>query len=407
MTTAMPLVRLLGDSDFEVFHRTLNSAFLETPTDEAVVQDRALFGRGRFHGAFDGDEMIGGAGIVPRNMTMPGTGSRAVAGVTAVATAVGNRRRGVLTSLMRTQLEGLHNDVAEPVAALWCSEASIYGRFGYGLASMRLFAKVPRGAAFLSTVDCGSERVRELPREDAFVAMKEIYDKAAPRRIGWLARTDDDWEQWYLDDSASRGSATPMRFAVHSGAYAAYRVRKNWTLRGPAHMVSTHEIVSVDPVAYAAIWRYLLDIDLTGEVTYNNMAVDDPLPQMLVDHRAAERKVGDALWIRLVDVDRALVERRYSVPADLVLELADTFCPWNAGRWRFTVGADGAARVRRTDADADLALGAADLGALFLGGTAPAALAGAGRISELRPGALATLALAFSTEHQPHSAELF
>ncbi|MCP3800916.1 GNAT family N-acetyltransferase [Allokutzneria sp. A3M-2-11 16] len=403
MTTAPPRVRLLGDSDFETFQRTVNSAFLTAPTDEAVALDRVLFGNGHFHGAFDGNEMIGGAGIVPKSMTMPGTGSRAVAAVVAVATAPGNRRRGVLTSLMRAQLEGLHNEAAEPITALWCSEASIYGRFGYGSASMRLFTSVPRGSAFVSTVDCGGERVRELPRQDAFVAMKEIYARVAPKRIGWIGRTDYEWERWYLDD----GTTTPLRFAVHPGAYAAYRVQANVTLRGPRHRVDAHEIVSVDPVAHAAIWRHLLDIDLTGEVTYNNMAVDDPLPHMLVDRRAAERRVGDGLWIRLVDVDRALVGRRYSVPADLVLELTDTFCPWNAGRWRFTVDGDGVARVRRTDDDADLAMGVEELGALFLGGTAPSELAGAGRISELRPGALVTLALTFSTERLPHCAEMF
>ncbi|WP_344877984.1 GNAT family N-acetyltransferase [Allokutzneria multivorans] len=402
MTTFTPRVRLLDDSDFVAFHRVVNSAFLKTATEAEVERDRVQFANGRFHGAFDGDELIGGAGILSKRMTIPGTGPRAVAGVTAVATAVDSRRRGVLTSLMRAQLEGLRDEAAQPIAALWCSEAGIYGRFGYGLATMRLFTGVPRGAAFLSTVDCGSERVRELPREDAFVAMKEIYERVAPSRIGWLARTDDDWQHWYHDDGP-----TALRFAVLSEAYAAYRVRKEWTLRGPQHKVEVHEIASVNPVAHSAIWRYLLDLDLTGEVIYENLAVDDPLPHMLVDHRAATRKVGDALWLRLVDVDRALVERHYSAPADLVLELEDAFCPWNAGRWRFTVDSDGVARVQRSDDDADLVLSTTELGSLFLGGVGVAGLAGAARIRELRPGALAALGLAFSTEHQPHSPDLF
>ncbi|WP_168200996.1 GNAT family N-acetyltransferase [Allokutzneria sp. NRRL B-24872] len=402
MTTATPRVRLLDDSDFEVFHRVVNSAFLTTSTDGEVARDRLLFGTGRFHGAFDGDDLIGGAGILSKRMTMPGTGSRAVAGVTAVATAPGNRRRGVLTSLMRTQLEGLHEEAAQPIAALWSAEAGIYGRFGYGPASMRLFTGVPRGSAFLSTVDCGSDRVRELTRDAAFVAMKEIYEQVTPSRIGWLARTDDDWAHWYHEDEPN-----PFRFAVLSGAYAAYRVRRDWAIRGPQHKVDVHEIVAVDPVSYAAMWRYLLDLDLVGEVIHNNLAVDDPLPHLLVNPRAAERRVGDGLWLRLVDVDRALVERRYSAPADLVLELGDAFCPWNAGRWRFTVDSDGSARVRRSDDDADLALSTTELGSLFLGGVGVAGLAGAGRIGELRSGALAALGLAFSTEHQPHSPDLF
>ncbi|MFB9909331.1 GNAT family N-acetyltransferase [Allokutzneria oryzae] len=407
MTTVTPRIRSLTETDFDAFHDATSSAFLFPATDAARQRERDLFDLRRFHGAFDGDEMIGGAGILSKNMTLPGTGMRPVAAVTAVGTTPDNRRRGVLTGLMRAQLDQLHNDAAEPIATLWCSEAGIYGRFGYGLATTRFFTTVPRGATFMSTVDCGSDRVRELPREAALVAFKEVYNRVAPRRIGWLSRTDASWEQWYLDDEQQRGRYSPMRFAVHPNAYAAYRVRSNWTISGPRHELVAHEIVSADPVSHAAIWRYLLDIDLIGEMKYDNLAMDDPLPHMLVDYRAADRRIGDALWIRLVDVDRALTERRYSAPAALVVELTDAFCPWNAGRWRLTVDADGVAQVRRTESSPDLAMDVADLGALFLGGTSAVALAGAGRVKEVEPGSLVRLAMAFATEHQPSCAELF
>jgi predicted acetyltransferase len=152
--------------------------------------------------------------------------------------------------------------------------------------------------------------------------------------------------------------------------------------------------------------RYLLDIDLVGEVVLR-LGVDDPLVHMLADSRAAVRTVFDALWVRVVDVDRALMARRFLVPLDLVLDVADERCPWNAGRWRLVAGQDGRAEVTRTDAPADLALDVAALGAAFLGGTRLTTLASTGRVREYRPGALAQASLAFLHDEEPRCLELF
>ena len=110
----------------------------------------------------------------------------------------------------------------------------------------------------------------------------------------------------------------------------------------------------------------------------------------------------DGLWLRLVDLDRALAARPYSAPVDVVLDVTDPVCPWNAGRWRLRAGEDGTAEVARTDAEPGLALGVSDLASAFLGGTSLTALAAAGRVADLEPGALRAATRAFAAERAPH-----
>jgi predicted acetyltransferase len=248
--------------------------------------------------------------------------------------------------------------------------------------------------------------VRELPREQAIPLVREIYDKVSPARVGHLERADRNWEFRLFDAQYRRQGQGAFRFAVHPEGYAIYRAKPDWQDRGPRGTLSVYEQFATNPQAYAAIGRYLLDMDMVGEVNLN-LAVDDPIPHMLADPRSALRTTFDSLWVRLVDVDRALQVRRYSGPLELTLEVADEFCPWNAGRWRLSVAEDGTARVERTDAAPDLALHAVDLGAAFLGGTRLTALAAAGRVRELTSGALGRATVAFLHDHEPACLEIF
>jgi predicted acetyltransferase len=170
--------------------------------------------------------------------------------------------------------------------------------------------------------------------------------------------------------------------------------------------VQVKELVSLTPQAHAALWQFLTRLDLVGEVRYDNVPVDEPLPFMLQDPRQATVQLSDGLYVRLVDIDRALQARRYAAALDVVLEVSDELCPWNAGRWRLTVN-DGAAALRRSNDQPDLACGAVDLGAAYLGSTRLSVLAAAGRVRELRPGALQQATAAFAAEHEPHCLEVF
>ncbi|MFC9233785.1 sterol carrier protein domain-containing protein [Streptomyces decoyicus] len=151
--------------------------------------------------------------------------------------------------------------------------------------------------------------------------------------------------------------------------------------------------------AYAALWRFLAGIDLVPWIEYEG-AVDEPLPHLLTDPRAVRSTQVDRLWVRLVDVGRALAGRRYATPLDLVLDVEDTFCPWNTGRYRLQADGDTVA-CERTHDPADLQLTSTELGAAFLGGTTLASLAATGRVSELQPGALARATSAFRGEREP------
>ncbi|MEU5690424.1 GNAT family N-acetyltransferase [Actinosynnema sp. NPDC020468] len=397
-------VRTLTSDDFDAFQRLVTASFLADPRPGEIARWRAVFAPERHHGVFEGDEMIGGAGVLPRRMTLPEARPVPVAAVTSVGVKPGHHRRGVGTALMRGQLHDLHEH-HEPVAALWASEAGIYDRFGYGSAAEVARFEIPRGAAFRRGVDTGSDRPREVPRDEAMPLVTEVYERVRTTRTGWLDRSAGDWEVAFGDDEADRHGASALRWVVLPDGYAVYRVKGDWTDRGPRHWLEVVELTAADDVTFAALYRYLLDLDLVGEITFRT-ASDDPAPHLLTDPRAVRRQRGDSLWVRLVDVDRALPLRHYASDADAVLQVRDPLCPWNEGRWRFTARG-GEAVARRADGDADLVLDVQALGAAFLGGTRLTTMARAQRVREVTPGVLETLSRAFVGDHDPHCPEVF
>lgn len=412
--TARPL-----SADEWIEYRTLVAhAFLVDPDPDSTIAVRDLFPGDRFLGISEdaagsstGGRLLGGGGIQTRNMTLVGGRPTPVAAVSYVGVRPDARGRGALSVLMRAQLDGLHETGAEPVAALWASQAPIYGRFGYGVATRGGELNIEARARFVPGVPPGGE-VRWLERSEAEPLLVEVHAAVAARRVGWLSRTPPNW-RWWVFDSNPGPAWTRQRYAVHRGldgtpdGYAAFHTRANWPATGAAYDLSVKELVAATPEAYAALWRNLLDLDLVAQVHIDRVAPDDPLTEMLLDPRGGLTNVRDGLWVRLVDLDRALVARSYGAACGLVLEVTDRFCPWNAGRWRLDVDDRGSACVQRTTADADLACDIADLGAAYLGGTRLTALAAAGRVRELRDGAVLSASRAFVGDAEPHCPEVF
>ena len=403
MADSTLLSRTLTHDEFDEFRAVFAAALMFEDDEQHRERSRPLFEPDRAHGVFDGRELIGAGYSLNPAITLPGGRPCPLAAVTAVGVKPGHRRRGVLTMLMRAQLDSLH-EAGEPIAALYASEGSIYGRFGYGVGSYEARVSVPRGAAFLSTVELDPRPVREVSAEDAMTFVREIYPRVTEKQVGYLSR---DSEHWELRLSWNRDDAGKLRYAVHPAGYALYRPKSAWTTRGPDYELRVEEIVATTPQAYAALWRYLLDMDLVTEVRWNKAAVDEPVTSMLTNPRLARREVLDGLWVRLVDVDRALEARRYRAPLDVVIEVSDAFCDWNAGRWHLRVDANGVAKVTRADEPAQLAADVSDLGAVFLGGNTIASLVRAGRIVELDEGAALRASVAFGTDHAPHCPEGF
>jgi predicted acetyltransferase len=235
--------------------------------------------------------------------------------------------------------------------------------------------------------------------------IEPVYQAAVDVRPGMLSR-DERWQRRAISDPvAHRKDKSTLRCVVAEDAdgvrgYARYATAMAWQGSGPEGVVHVREMQALDPAAYAAVWRFLSDLDLTTSVSTRNRPVDDPLLDLLTNVRAANPALSDGLYVRLVDVDRALADRTYADPLDLVLEVTDELCPWNAGRWRLSADGSGATCGRTTD-PAELRLSTTELGAAYLGGGSLTSLAGAGRVDEVRRGALAAAARAFTHDLQP------
>jgi predicted acetyltransferase len=400
-------LRELLPRDWERWYGTLLRAFGGAEESE---QERALWRElseyERFLGVWDGDAVVGTAGAFSFRMTVPGGAPVPAAGVTAVGVAATHRRRGVLTAMMRRQLDDVRRR-GEPLAVLTASEPAIYGRFGYGAASFQLAAEIDTARVTLSVPD-GTDDVRLRYAEPAEVlsACEAVYARLVPTRPGMLARHRPGWERLgLLDPESERDGASALQcvLAERDGevvGFARFRVKLGWGAAGHDGTVTLQELYGLDPAAQAALWRFLYDIDLTSTLVVRGRPVDEAWQYQVSDIRRCLLRMRDQYYVRLVNVGAALAARTYRAPVDVVLEVSDAFCPWNEGRWRLSGDAKGASCERTRDA-ADLALSVRELGAVYLGGVPMAALAAAGRVRELRDGALAEASLAFGSEAAP------
>ena len=400
-------LRTLRPEDWDAWYGNLELAFggvPEAPERSALWRDLTEFDRSI--AAWDDGQIVGTAGSYSFRLSVPGGAIVPAAGVTMVSVAATHRRRGILRAMMRRQLDDLRA-AGEPLAVLTASEPAIYGRFGYGVATHHLYAEIDTARVRLAEVPPGTDEVR-LRHADPEAVLKDceaLYARRVPARPGMLERRPG-WERTQvMDPESRRDGASPLRCVLaESGGelrgYARYAVKPEWDLSGPRGTVVLRDLEALDPAAYAALWRFLSEIDLTSTLKVSGRPVDDPWLHLVSDIRRCEVRVRDSLHLRPVDVGAALAARTYAVPVDVVLEVEDAFCPWNSGRWRLT-GDAGGASCARTDDAADLALGVRELGAAYLGGVSLAALAGAGRVRELRAGALAGASAAFSSAVAP------
>ncbi len=347
-----------------------------------------------------------------RQLTVPGGAVLPIAAVTLVTVAPSYRRRGLLTKMMHEQLADC---VAreEPVALLWASEASIYGRYGYGPAITSLdLAGDTREMAFWPKVDLGAGSVGEVEREEWLAVVEPLHARLLPDRPGALTRPPVWWRSVTSDHPARRADGSPYRYALHYTAdgtpdgYLAFRTRGSGSGLITADVeVRVGAIDATDAAGYARLWRFVLDLDLVRRFRAS-VAPDDPLPHLLGNRDALVGRLGEGTFARLVNVPRALEARRYGVPVDLVIDVRDTVLPQNAGVYRLRGGPDGA-EVRRVNEKPDVALDVRELATLYLGGTPATVLQRAGLVHERSAGAVAALTAAFSWSRLPFCLDYF
>jgi predicted acetyltransferase len=379
----------------------MSAAFGETPTEPYLTSPPPVAEMDRSLGLFEGDQVLATSGIYSRTLTVPG-GVVPCAGITWVTVAPTIRRRGVLTEIMRRQLTEMHEQEREPVAALWAAEFPIYGRFGYAPATFSGgFVGRTERLRLRPDVDLGTGRVELVTRETYQPAAEALHDKVRRFVPGNMARDQRWWDRRLRDLPENRDGATALRFLLHTEddgtvtGYAAWRLKEGWIDdTEPDGTLIVEEIRAGTTQAYAALWKVLLSVDLVRTVRVSKPSVDDPLRHLVTDGRALSSRPSDALWVRLVDVGRALSARRYPARIDLVFEVRDDFCEWNTGRWHLW-GHPAGAFCDRTDRDPDIVLGIEELSAVYLGGTSLATLQAAGRVTEVSPGAVTLASTAF------------
>jgi predicted acetyltransferase len=359
----------------------------------------------RMHAAWDGGSIVGGAGAFSYLMSVPG-GEVPAAGVTVVGVLPTHRRRGVLTEMMKAQLEDSRAR-GDLVAYLWASEGTIYGRFGYGLASRMGSMSLARERTAFAQPFTPRGTVRLLDLDEAAQLFPPLYEQVRAQRPGMFLRSPTWWETRNLFDDPARRQAGPLHRALLEldgapAGYALYRVKQEWQAGSTAGTVTIREAFAPTPEGTRELWRWLLDFDWTSQFSADFLPLDHPLFLLLAEPRRLRFAINEGVWLRLIDVGGALSSRTYAGDGEIVLDVADALLPENAGRWRV----DGAGAERTTVA-ADLRLDVTSVAGVYLGGFGFGDLVRASRAEELTSGAAGRADALFHTSVLPWCPEIF
>jgi predicted acetyltransferase len=403
-------IRPVPAADQRRWYDAINVAFAEDVPDGQWELEQKMFEPDRALGVYDGDRVVGGGSAFSFRMTVPGGRKADVAGVTMVGVMPTHRRQGALRALMARQLADIR-DRGEPMAALWASEGSIYQRFGYGLAIVNGSFDLERDRAVFRNPVEPSGRVDLRDIESARTDLKKVYDAYQARTPGFYERDDDWWDAVLSDAEFRRHGMSKRHTAVLTQGdepvgYALYRIKGDWLPTGHANTLFVSEIVALDASSLQELWRYLFGVDLMHNIRSRLGPIDHPLMLMLAEPRRMQLRASDGVWLRIVDVKKALEARSYAADDSLVLEVSDSFMPEVGGRWRLTAsGGNGAAEP--TSDTPDIQLDITDLGAVYMGGFRFASLARAARTVECTPGARARADAMFASTDAPWCPEVF
>jgi len=390
-------VRPIAPDQLGAFIRAFSAASLQPSSPDDLRQWQRTWERtgviNRAIAAYDGKTIVGTSASKPFDLTVPGPASIPVAGVTAVSVLPTHRRRGILTEMTRREFESARQR-GEIAAVLYASEAVIYGRYGYGPATFVAdysittdrvaFVPTLQDRGTLSLVDAAEGR-RRIP---------EIADRHASLQPGSIPRAKANWDDWFEDARTEQNGVSEAFFVIHQNrdghddGFVAYRSRGASFPTGACNTVTVTRLTALSDEAYVALWRYVIQLDLVGEVHALNRPLQEPLRWLMADpRRLRTTHMSDGLWVRLLDIPACLEGRHYFCEGSLTLEVRDAFCPANTGAYALEVGPNGA-RCARTNRNPDLILGMAHLGSVYLGGVSFSELAHAALVEERRSGAL-------------------
>jgi GNAT superfamily N-acetyltransferase len=345
-------------------------------------------------------------GVFPMTLPVPGpeggTRHEACAGLTWVGVHPDHRRQGVLTAMMRDHLERVRAD-GIALGALHASEPSIYGRHGYGLASLELEVRLGRGTTLTAPHlddDAAAIRTHLATVSDADVPARMRACHLATAGLGSIIGEEGYYRRvcQMLPEELRDKEPWRILFARRDGedvGFAMFRRTHKWENARPSGELVAWTVQG-DPAARLALLRRLVDFDLMGSVKIKAGSEDPVLYWAGGPRGTADLATYDSLWVRLVDVPAALQARTWTMPCDVVVRVVDTSAPWNDGCWRIHAS-DGVASVESSDAEPDLALAVDVLGAAYLGGSSILAHHRAGLVAEHTPGSVVALSQAMRT----------
>ena len=340
-------------------------------------------------------------------------GERAhVAGVTAVGTDPTKRRRGYLRFAMEHSLDEQY-ERGQSLAALYASQAGIYQRFGYAICSRRHryeidpldlnFVHAPTPTGQLSIANA-----KDLP-EDA-VVVRDLYRKFMQPRNGLLHRGLNLWNAEVLSepDDIQEGPIRVLLYEEDGEAlgYMVYTSREDRSLNAFSagqrdQRMTIREYGWLTPEAYVAMWQFAAGQDLVYRIHLNDAPSDDPILHFARDPRTLRVDVGDGILVRIVDLPRALMTRKYQVESELTFRVIDDLCDWNQGTWKLSTGPEGA-DIRQVDEAPQLTMDVFTMAHLATGALSATYAHRLGRIEAADKSALIRADHLFATEYAMH-----
>ncbi len=383
-------IRSATDADWSAISLLDATSFGRFGHPESLAAWRSLMPSGSSVLACDGDDVVGMAHYLDLRLTVPGGAVLPMAGITIVAVAPTHRRRGILRT-MYTELHSRIADAGYPIVGLTASEGGIYGRFGYGPATIEQEFSVDRRFARFRDDAPDPGGVRMVKPADHRDDLAEIYERWRLRTPGGLVRPKALWDELLADREWDRRGGTEWFAFLHPDGYAMYRVFGDDPM-----IVRVGEFIVATTDAGIALCRALLGLDLMEKVVFGTHP-GDPLPYLLTDHRVARlTHYEDDLWLRIMDIPTALEARTYQADVSAVIEISDGYRR-DGGRFTLEVR-DGRARCTQTSAPADMSMGLDVLGSLYLGAHRASSFASANRLHTDDSGLLTRLDAAFVSD---------
>ena len=390
-------LRSVTAGELETFARVEARANNRHATQEYVVHGQHSLATERTLAAFAGDELVATSVSHAFRLSVPG-GEVKLGGIGWVAVLPTHRRRGIMTQLIHEHLRASY-ERGDCLSGLWPTGGNLYARYGYAICAFGESWRIEHGNARLNSAVTETGRLISLHTPDSRRRFPDVYARLREQRGGVIERDEIFWDVEFEDHiEERRGTSsfffTAYEFADRLDGYLKYRIDE----RGRELHVS--ELIATTLEASTALWAYCFALDQIDTISAWNRPVDDPLPWQVSNPRAVNRSVHDTMWLRLVDVRRALTARTYATKERLVLHVVDAVCPWNDGVYELdSTTAD--VTCERSTAPADLTLDVSILSAMYLGGVSPVTLHRAGALEQHRAGTVTRLASMFSTELPP------